>query len=78
MSLWALGFWVRLPWLDALEQCPLVQALQVWVSPGVLGLCALWLVFQPSRVARVLAVGAYLYGGVWLALPLFCDSGGTF
>ena len=78
MSLLALGFWVRLPWLDALEQRPLVQALQVWVSPVVLGLCALCLVFQPSRPARVLAFGAYLYGVVWFALLLFIYSGGTF
>ena len=77
-NLLALGFWVRLPWLDALEQRPLVQALQVWVSPVVLGLCALCLVFQPSRPARVLAFGAYLYGVVWFALLLFIYSGGTF
>ena len=78
MSLLAEGFWVRLPWWDALEQRPLVHALQVWVSPVVLGLCALCLAFHPLRAARGLAVGAYLYGAAWFALVLFHYSGGTF
>lgn len=78
MILLLVGFFVRGTWLDALEQRPLVHALQLWGSPVVLLLCGLGLALRPQKAAQGLALTAYLFGALWFALVLFHYSGGTF